>query len=108
MYIFFNLRNPEKKGFFHEITDMRNLTKIFLIVLTLPAFELNAQQHAFPSAGGFGIYATGGRNGIALNDNSGNDIIRYIRIRMGKNGDEDKDVARSLTVKIIDLYKYHS
>lgn len=37
--------------------------------------------------GGITIYG----NGIALNGDSGNDIIRYIRIRMGKNGDSGKD-----------------
>ncbi|MBN1307395.1 MAG: hypothetical protein JXA18_05725 [Chitinispirillaceae bacterium] len=37
--------------------------------------------------GGITIY----RNGVALNGDSGNNIIRYIRIRMGKNGDDKKD-----------------
>jgi len=37
--------------------------------------------------GGITIYG----NGVALNGDSGNDIIRYIRIRMGKNGDAKKD-----------------
>jgi hypothetical protein len=37
--------------------------------------------------GGITIYG----NGVALNDDSGNDIIRHIRIRMGKNGDDKKD-----------------
>ena len=37
--------------------------------------------------GGITIYG----NGVACNDNSGNSIIRYIRIRMGKNGDYRKD-----------------
>jgi hypothetical protein len=32
-------------------------------------------------------------NGIAFNDDSGNDIIRYIRIRMGQNGDYGKDAV---------------
>lgn len=39
--------------------------------------------------GGITIYG----NGIAFNDDSGNDIIRYIRIRMGKNGDSGKDAV---------------
>jgi hypothetical protein len=39
--------------------------------------------------GGITIYG----NGIALNGDSGNDIIRYIRIRMGKNGDSGKDAV---------------
>ena len=39
--------------------------------------------------GGITIYG----NGIALNDDSGNNIIRYIRIRMGKNGDSGKDAV---------------
>ncbi|MBN1697135.1 MAG: hypothetical protein JW881_06455 [Spirochaetales bacterium] len=39
--------------------------------------------------GGITIYG----NGIALNDDSGNSIIRYIRIRMGKNGDSEKDAV---------------
>jgi len=39
--------------------------------------------------GGITIYS----NGIALNDDSGNNIIRYIRIRMGKNGDNEKDAV---------------
>ncbi|MBN1127819.1 MAG: hypothetical protein JXA71_02460, partial [Chitinispirillaceae bacterium] len=37
--------------------------------------------------GGITIYG----NGVALNGDSGNNIIRYIRIRMGKNGDDKKD-----------------
>jgi hypothetical protein len=37
--------------------------------------------------GGITIYG----NGIAFNGDSGNDIIRYIRVRMGKNGDSGKD-----------------
>ena len=43
------------------------------------------------TAPGEGITIYG--NGIALNDNSGNSIIRYIRIRMGKNGDSEKDAV---------------
>ncbi|MBN2166124.1 MAG: carbohydrate-binding protein [Marinilabiliaceae bacterium] len=39
--------------------------------------------------GGITIYG----NGIAFNDDSGNNIIRYIRIRMGKNGDSGKDAV---------------
>jgi pectate lyase len=41
------------------------------------------------TAPGEGITVYG--NGVALNDHSGNSIIRYIRIRMGKNGDSGKD-----------------
>ncbi len=41
------------------------------------------------TAPGQGITIYG--NGIALNGNSGNNIIRYIRVRMGKNGDKGKD-----------------
>lgn len=37
--------------------------------------------------GGITVYG----NGIALNGDSGNDIIRHIRFRMGKNGDTKKD-----------------
>jgi len=37
--------------------------------------------------GGITIYS----NGVALNGDSGNDIVRHIRIRMGKNGDTKKD-----------------
>ncbi|MBN2530205.1 MAG: pectate lyase [Deltaproteobacteria bacterium] len=43
------------------------------------------------SAPGGGITIYG--NGIALNGDSGNNIIRYIRIRMGKNGDTKKDAV---------------
>lgn len=39
--------------------------------------------------GGITLYG----NGIALTTSSGNDIIRYIRIRMGKNGDSGKDAV---------------
>ncbi len=39
--------------------------------------------------GGITIYG----NGIALNGDSGNNIIRYIRVRMGKNGDSGKDAV---------------
>lgn len=37
--------------------------------------------------GGITLYG----NGVALNSSSGNSIIRYIRIRMGQNGDSRKD-----------------
>ncbi|NLG18689.1 MAG: T9SS type A sorting domain-containing protein [Fibrobacter sp.] len=37
--------------------------------------------------GGITIYG----NGVALNGDSGNNIIRYIRIRMGQNGESKKD-----------------
>jgi len=43
------------------------------------------------TAPGEGITLYG--NGIALNDDSGNNIIQYIRIRMGKNGDSGKDAV---------------
>lgn len=39
--------------------------------------------------GGITIYG----NGVAFNGSSGNSIIRYIRIRMGKNGDSGKDAV---------------
>ncbi len=39
--------------------------------------------------GGITIYG----NGIAFNGDSGNNIIRYIRVRMGKNGDSGKDAV---------------
>lgn len=39
--------------------------------------------------GGITIYG----NGVALNGDSGNDIVRYIRIRMGQNGDSKKDAV---------------
>lgn len=39
--------------------------------------------------GGITIYG----NGVAFNGSSGNNIIRYIRIRMGKNGDNGKDAV---------------
>ncbi len=39
--------------------------------------------------GGITIYG----NGLAFNGSSGNNIIRYIRIRMGKNGDAGKDAV---------------
>lgn len=135
---------------------MKKLKILFVAVLSVISFALNAQQLAFPGAEGFGKYATGGRagtvyhvtnlddsgpgsfrdavsqsnrivvfdvggvinigdrivihknvtvagqtapgggitiygNGVACNDDSGNSIIRYIRIRMGKNGDYRKD-----------------
>ena len=41
------------------------------------------------TAPGDGIVIYG--NGVALNSSSGNSIIRYIRIRMGENGDYRKD-----------------
>jgi hypothetical protein len=43
------------------------------------------------TAPGDGITIYG--NGIALNDNSGNSIIRYIRFRMGAGGDITKDAV---------------
>ena len=39
--------------------------------------------------GGITIYG----NGIAFNGDSGDDIVRYIRVRMGKNGDSKKDAV---------------
>jgi hypothetical protein len=39
--------------------------------------------------GGITIYG----NGVAFNGDSGNNIIRYIRVRMGKNGDSGKDAV---------------
>ncbi len=39
--------------------------------------------------GGITIYG----NGIAFNGDSGNDIIRYIRVRMGQSGDSKKDAV---------------
>ena len=39
--------------------------------------------------GGITLYG----NGLAFNGDSGNNIIRYIRIRMGKNGDSQKDAV---------------
>lgn len=41
------------------------------------------------TAPGDGIMLYG--NGVALNSSSGNSIVRYIRIRMGQNGDSRKD-----------------
>jgi hypothetical protein len=41
------------------------------------------------TGGGITIYG----NGIAFNGDSGNNIIRYIRVRMGKNGDSGKDAV---------------
>ncbi len=43
------------------------------------------------SAPGGGITIYG--NGLAFNGDSGNNIIRYLRIRMGKNGDSGKDAV---------------
>lgn len=39
--------------------------------------------------GGITIYG----NGVAFNGDSGNNIVRYLRIRMGKNGDSGKDAV---------------
>ncbi len=39
--------------------------------------------------GGITIYG----NGIAFNGDSGNNVIRYIRVRMGQNGDSQKDAV---------------
>lgn len=43
------------------------------------------------TAPGDGITIYG--NGVAFNGSSGNNIIRYLRIRMGKNGDSGKDAV---------------
>ncbi|WP_116126684.1 carbohydrate-binding protein [Lewinella sp. IMCC34183] len=43
------------------------------------------------TAPGEGITVYG--NGLALNEDSGDNIIRYLRIRMGKNGDSEKDAV---------------
>lgn len=39
--------------------------------------------------GGITLYG----NGVAFNGDSGNNIIRYLRVRMGKNGDSGKDAV---------------
>ncbi len=53
--------------------------------LVIPKNTYVAGQTA--PGGGITIYG----NGVALNNTSGNSIIRYIRIRMGENGDYRKD-----------------
>ena len=146
-----------------KISNMKNHTNriviiglMWMLTFFLLGFKSFAQQLAFPSAEGFGRFATGGRggevyhvtnlndsgagslrdavskpnrivvfdvggiinitdriviqkniyvagqtapgdgitiygNGVALNSSSGNSIVRYIRIRMGENGDYRKD-----------------
>ncbi|SDS37549.1 Por secretion system C-terminal sorting domain-containing protein [Formosa sp. Hel1_31_208] len=39
---------------------------IFMLIIILSSFNLNAQQLAFPTASGAGAYVTGGRNGTVI------------------------------------------
>ena len=56
--------------------------------------RIAVQHHVYvagQTAPGEGITLYG--DGLAFNDSSGDNIIRYIRVRMGKNGENEKDAV---------------
>lgn len=80
-------------GSFRDAVSQPNRTVVFDTAGVINLVERVVIQKNITIAGqtapGDGITLYG--NGIALNSSSGNNIIRYIRIRMGVNGDYGKD-----------------
>lgn len=87
--------NDSGDGSFRDAVSESYRTVIFDVGGVINIDERIVIQHDITVAGqtapGGGITIYG--NGIAFNDDSGNSIIRYIRIRMGKNGDSGKDAV---------------
>ena len=85
--------NDSGEGSFRDAVSQSNRIVVFdvggVINITSRIVIQKNITIAGQTAPGEGITIYG--NGIALNDNSGNTIIRYIRFRMGKNGDYRKD-----------------
>lgn len=87
--------NDSGTGSFRDAVSQSNRTVVFdvggIINISSRIVIHENVTVAGQTAPGDGITIYG--NGIALNGDSGNDIIRYIRIRMGKNGDSGKDAV---------------
>ncbi len=87
--------NDTGAGSFRDAVSQSNRTVVFDVGGVIPISSRIVIKENITVAGqtapGGGITIYG--NGIALNGDSGNDIIRYIRIRMGKNGDSQKDAV---------------
>jgi pectate lyase len=85
--------NDAGAGSFRDAVSAPNRTVVFdvggVINITTRIVVFHHITVAGQTAPGGGITIYG--NGIAFNGDSGNDIIRYIRVRMGKNGDITKD-----------------
>ncbi|MBN1180865.1 MAG: RICIN domain-containing protein [Bacteroidales bacterium] len=85
--------NDSGEGSFRDAVSQPNRIVVFdvggVINITSRIVIQKNITIAGQTAPGEGITIYG--NGIALNDQSGNTIIRYIRFRMGKNGDYRKD-----------------
>ncbi|MFO7658626.1 MAG: Ig-like domain-containing protein [Bacteroidales bacterium] len=85
--------NDAGPGSFRDAVSQPNRTVVFEVggvinITTRIVIQKNVTIAGQTAPGG-GITIYG--NGIALNSSSGNNIIRYIRFRMGKNGDIGKD-----------------
>jgi hypothetical protein len=94
VYIVTNL-NDDGPGSFRDAVSQPNRIVVFevggVIHITNRIVVHRNITVAGQTAPGEGITIYG--NGIAFNNDSGNNIIRYIRIRMGKNGDSGKDAV---------------
>lgn len=87
--------NDAGTGSFREAVSKPNRIVVFDVGGVIPIGErivINRNIYvAGQTAPGGGITLYG--NGVAFNGSSGNNIVRYIRIRMGKNGDNGKDAV---------------
>lgn len=85
--------NDDGAGSFRDAVSKPNRIVVFdvggIINITSRIVIQRNIYVAGQTAPGDGIMLYG--NGVALNSSSGNSIIRYIRIRMGENGDYRKD-----------------
>ena len=85
--------NDSGEGSFRDAVSQSNRTVVFDVGGVINIDERIVIQKNITIAGqtapGGGITIYG--NGIALTSSSGNNIIRYIRFRMGQIGDYDKD-----------------
>ena len=88
--------NDDGSGSFREAVSQSNRTVVFdvggVIDISSRIVIKKNITIAGQSAPGQGITIYG--NGLAFNDDSGNNIIRHIRIRMGINGDSGKDAIQ--------------
>jgi hypothetical protein len=87
--------NDSGAGSFRDAVSRSNRIVVFdvggVINITTRIVVFKNIYVAGQTAPGGGITIYG--NGIAFNGDSGNDIVRYIRVRMGKNGDSGKDAV---------------
>jgi len=99
--------NDTGEGSFRDAVSQSNRTVVFDVGgiinigerIVIPKNITVAGQTA--PGGGITIYG----NGIALNSSSGNTIIRYIRFRMGDQGDSGKDAVGILLFRIVLLVR---